>query len=98
MAFQPLAIDRAVTMTNPNSLIQVGRVYICGAQAKDGPRGVLIEVFPLDGALEAAGLPEGARLPPLRFVLPESLARQLADAIPRHLAGVNHDMKGETIN
>jgi len=66
-------------------LIQVWKVHVRGASSQGGPRGVMIEFSPTEEAYQAAGTPEGARLPSFRFILTENIARQLAAAIPRQL-------------
>lgn len=77
-----------------SKLFEVRKLHIRGAQARGGPRGVMIEFSPSPEILQAAGLPPDAS--PLRMVLSEDLALQLAKAIPTHLAG--HAPEGETLH
>ena len=79
------------------SVIQVWKIHVRGALASDA-RGIMLELSASDEALRAAGIPEGTKLPPFRFVLIESLATQLAAAIPRHLGDGGGAPQGETIH
>jgi hypothetical protein len=64
--------------------LQIAKIYICGATANNGPRGIVLNLIPLKASLEAAGLDPQSKLPTI--VLTEDLAIKLVGAIPRHLA------------
>ncbi len=80
-------------------IIQADRLHVARIQAQNGPKGIMVEFFPRPEALNAAGVPDGTKLPPLRFAIEEGLARKLADSIVRQLNGENPgEQPGEHLN
>jgi hypothetical protein len=79
-------------------MIQADRVFAARVKAKDGPIGIMMEFFPTAAALKFAGVSEGQKLPPFRFVLTEVLARKLAASMVRQLDGYNPPGPGENLN